>query len=153
MPDTNPVWVDDHTFNKLTGHQVLFETKFAAYQQVMTEQQARLSKNFAELNMNMTSVTEILKKWVQGNPQGFATKQVEYPKSPDARSKPKSKGTDEINFKHVVIPKFKYEECECNKDVVHTFLFKWSNIRELRGTPDVAMAKETGLSLNGGRRL
>lgn len=47
-----------------------------------------------------------MKKWVQGNPQGFATKQATQPTSLDARDKPKSKGADEINLKHVVIPEF-----------------------------------------------
>ena len=35
---------------------------------------------------------------------------------------------------------FKGEECDCNKDAIHTFLHKWADLHRLHRTPAAIMA-------------
>lgn len=50
-------------------------------------------------------------------------------------------------LKNTIILEFRGEEGECNKDVVRTFLHKWSDIQRLSNTPSHKIVVETSLSL------
>ena len=52
-------------------------------------------------------------------------------------------------LKNMKPPVFKGEECDRNKDAVHTFLHKWMDLHRLRCTFAAVMATETSLTLEG----
>ena len=55
----------------------------------------------------------------------------------------------EAHNKNIKPPIFKGEEKERNKDVVNTFLHKWTGLHDLRRTSDGVRVLEASLSLEG----
>ena len=54
-------------------------------------------------------------------------------------------------LKNMKPPSFKGEEKEKIKDAINTFLHKWSDLHDIRRTPDHIRALEASLSLEGGK--
>ena len=107
----------------------------------LVDRTAMLEKNITSINQNLTDLTTLVKNLVV-HPASVAPGVGEASRPPLAVQVGGDPGisftTPEVSnsLKNLKPPSYKGEEKDRNKDAVHTFLQKWSDLHALRRTPD-----------------
>ena len=113
-------------------------------------------RKIASINQNLTDLTTLVKNLLV-NPASVAPGVGEASRPPPTVHVGGDPGVSftstmpEVSnsLKNLKPPSYKGEEKDRNKDAMHIFLQKWSDLHALRSTPDEQRALETSLLLEG----